>query len=59
MKRRYYCKKVQEEKRREYEQRRWLSMVRDGNDRMKSDKKEKEIKSWIEQTETLRDFKTN
>jgi hypothetical protein len=34
-------------------------MVREGNDRMKSDKKEGEIKSWIEQTDTLRDFKPN
>jgi hypothetical protein len=34
-------------------------MVREGNDRMKYDKKEGEIKSLIEQTETPRDFKTN
>jgi hypothetical protein len=34
-------------------------MVREGDGRMKSGKREGEIKSWIEQTETLRDFKTN
>ncbi len=29
-------------------------MVREGNDRMKYDKRKGEIKSWIEQTVTLR-----
>jgi hypothetical protein len=42
------------EKRREFEWRWWLSMVREGNDRMKYDKRKGEIKSWIEQTVTLR-----